>query len=227
MAIRKGLVQPPPQNAKPLQPITHNVQGRQVVKTREPSRIITPNESQPVARPKLRESVQPVRGIIVDASGRPLRGLSKATMDAHREVNEALTEKCPRCGEMRTRAQMKTIIPNAERPSNPLVICISCVETSYKDPRNEGDRWRPQVPAVRFDRERGQPYNAHRAGVSIADLVTKDTYHNERDVEAKYRPDNLAGEGRWSGGGRAGHAVSDDTLAQSRERAAKATSRRK
>lgn len=194
----------------------------------QPSRVIT--------SPQLVFAPEPthVRGLLVDGVGKPLRGLSQATIQAHRAQTEDATEQCSNCGKLVPPAQMKTVVTNAYNSSNPLRLCDtpdapgqppSCVKLAYKDPYKVEARqiepWRPSVPAVRFDRETAAPYNARERGVSIGDLVTKDTYHNEREVEAKYRPDALMGEGRWSGGGRAGHAVTSESVASSRERAAR------
>lgn len=213
MSFKKGLVQVPQsqQNAAKVNnvQITHNVAGRQVqTKRADASRIVQPGQTQqPVQRPVLKESVQPVRGLLVDASGRPLRGLSQSTVAARDEANQTATERCTRCGQMRTRAQMKTIIPNAEQPNNPLVICDECTKTAYKDPRNTQERWKPEVPTIRFDRERGQPYDARRAGVSISDLVNKDTYHNEREVDGTKKAQLAQQSGPWSGAGPVGRTT--------------------
>lgn len=131
-------------------------------------------------------------------------------------------------------AQMMTVVKNAYNSNNPLRLCNtpdvpgqppSCTKLAYKDPYKVEARqiepWRPSIPAVRFDRETAAPYDARQRGVSISDLVTKDTYHNERDVESRYKQDVLVGEGRWSGGGRTGHQVTAESAAAARERAAR------
>lgn len=229
MAIRKGMFQQPDQPAAPpgggagrdVKP--HHVIGRSITPKAapppEPSRII--QDTRMDRRPSLRE--QPIRGMLTDATGKPLRGLSQTTIAAHQAHTEAATEQCTRCGEMRPPAQMRTLIANAENPNNPLRACLTeCVPVTYKSPYQDKDKWQPQVPSVRFDRDRGSPYNARERGVTLGDLVTKDTYHKESEVEAHQRPDVLVGEGRWSGGGKAGHGVSQQSLEQSRIRAERA-----
>lgn len=178
----------------------------------QPSRIIT---QQPQHEP-------PVRGLLVDATGKPLRGLSKATIEAHKAHTENATEPCGgTCGGTYPPAEMTTVVGNAYNASNPLKLCKGCAALAYKNPTNEADKWKPSVPRVRFDRETAAPYDAHERGVSIKELVTKDTYHNEREVEAHYKQDTLVGEGRWSGGGRAGHVVTAESVRASRERASR------
>jgi len=192
--------------------------------------IVEPNAqppqriTQPVEQPPSR-----VRGLLVDGTGRPLRGLSQATIEAHKAHAETESELCTNCGKMRTPAQMRTVINNAYNSNNPLRICdvpgdpTSCAQLAYKDPHKveakQLDGWRPSIPSVRFDRETAAPYDARERGVTLKDLTTRDTYHSEREVDAKYRPDALVGEGRWSGGGRTGRQVTPETVAQSRERA--------
>jgi len=216
--FRKGMVQQPPQAPQQQVGKTATVIGRQLPKrensqgnTQERSRIITNDRIN--ARPggsgiTARFETQHVRGLIVDGTGRPLRGLSQATIEAHKAHTEDATEQCTRCGKMRPPAQMKNVIPNAENPNNPLRVCITeCVPLTYKNPYDDREKWQPQVPAVRFDRERGTPYDAVQAGVTIKDLVTKDAYHNEKEVDPEFRQDHLYGEGNWSGGGRAGRTL--------------------
>lgn len=221
MAIHKGLVQQPPQEQSAgSSPAT--VRGR-VLETR--SRIVT--SATPEAMPSRLVTPQnarhepPVRGLLVDGSGKPLRGLSKATVEAHQAHTATASELCTNCGEMRTPAQMKTVVGNAYNSNNPLRICQACAALAYKDPHNQSERWQPSVPRVRFDRETAAPYDAHERGVRISDLVTKDTYHNEREVAPEYRADTLANEGRWSGGKHGGHVVTGDSVARSRDRAAR------
>ncbi len=237
MSFKRGIGSPPP-SAPP--PTPARIVGRPV-QTIRPS-IVTPSQTTPqpqarvVARPDLAPQEQPqhVRGLLVDGTGRPLRGLSQATIQAHKAQTEDATEQCMNCGKLVPPAQMKTIVTNAYNSNNPLRLCDtpdtpgqppSCVKLAYKDPYKVEARriepWRPSIPQVRFDRETAAPYNAHERGVSISELVTKDTYHNEREVPSHLRPDTLIGEGQWSGGGRAGHQVTPESVAQSRERAAR------
>lgn len=234
MSFKRGITPatPPAPAPKP------QVVGRQV-QVRQPT-IVTPSQTTPqpsariIAHPQTTQEPQHVRGLLVDGTGRPLRGLSKATIQAHQAHTENATEQCQNCGRMVPPAQMKTVIPNAYNSNNPLRLCNtpdtpgqppSCVKLAYKDPHaveaRQLEPWRPSIPAVRFDRETAAPYDARQRGVQISDLVTRDTYHNEREVESKYKTDVLVGEGRWSGGGRAGHQVTSESVQQSRERAAR------
>jgi hypothetical protein len=163
-----------------------------------------------------------VRGLVVDATGKPLRGLSQATIDAHKAQTEDCTELCTRCGEMRPPAQMQTLVHNAENPGNPLRVCkVECVPVTYKNPYDDREKWKPQVPLVRFDRERGSPYNAREAGVTISDLVTKDAYHNEKEVDPQFKADHDYGAGQRVQTNRVGHTQSKDSLAASRDRISK------
>lgn len=208
MSIRKGLAQPPSAQQPAPSSQTHQVVGRPVTRREAPA-VIAPQEPprRVLERPTLRGEPA-VRGLLVDAAGKPLRGLSQATLDAHKAQTEDCTELCTRCGQMRPPAQMRTVVPNAERPNNVVRICaVECVPVAFKDPYQDKDRWQPQVPAVRFDRERGQPYNARQAGVSLKDLVTGDTYHNEKEVDASLRRDADYGAGTRQQNGRVGHAV--------------------
>lgn len=132
---------------------------------------------------------------LVNATGQPIRGLQQQTLDARKEANEAETEKCPRCDRMMKASEMKTIISNAENSSNPLRLCtrahadgrVSCSQQAWKDPHQEQDRWKPSVPSVRFAHENqeqkaGRPYDAHRAGVGVDDLINRDTYYTESEA---------------------------------------------
>lgn len=205
MAIRKGITPATSPTANVHLP--SSVRGRVVARPvaapepqRQPARVIT-NE-----RPTLREA--PVRGLIVDAGGKPLRGLSQHTIEAHKAHTEDATELCGgSCGQLHPPAQMKTVVGNAYNSNNPLRLCESCAKLAYKNPYNQDERWQPSVPKVRFDRETGATYDAHKRGVSISELVTRDTYHRESEVEDKYKAEHAPREGQWSGGGRVGHAV--------------------
>lgn len=168
----------------------------------EPPRVVTRESAQPVT--------PHVRGLLVGIDGKPMRGLSQATLDAHKTQTEDATELCTRCGQMRPPAQMKTVVANALMSDNPVRICVvECTQATYKDPHQTTDNWKPSVPGVRFDRERGQPYDAKRAGVGIKDLVTKDTYHKESEVDPEIMQKTkrgVVGLGQWSGAsGRVGH----------------------
>lgn len=221
--MRKGLVQPQaqPQTAKPT---THNIRARIVPTKPEPppqrerSMIVSPNEA----------PQQHVRGTILDAGGKRLiRGLSQATVQAYRDHNENATEQCKNCGEFKPPAAFQTPVKNAYNPDNPLRICDSCAGLAYKDPfKVEAKQiapWSPQVPAIRFDRNRGKPYDARAAGLSIRDLVndSSDTYHREREVAPEYLAEQAPRYGQWSGGGRTGHQVTRTSLERSREAAAR------
>lgn len=211
--------------------------GRQLQTVRQ-TQIVTPQQAQTVPAPNARIIAQPaeapppqhVRGLLVGGDGKPLIGLSQATIQAHKAQTEDATETCYNCGRLCPPAHMKTVVTNAYNSSNPLRLCNmppkpgeppSCTQLAYKDPYAMKDNWRPSIPVVRFDRETAAPYEARKRGVTIGDLVNRDTYHNEREVESKFVQDGLAGEGRWSGGGRAGHQVTPESLAQSRERRAR------
>lgn len=237
MTFKRGIVVPTPQAEAPKpQVIGRQLSVRQTTIV-SPSQTTSQPQGRVIARPEL-GSQRPgeyVRGLLVDGTGKPLRGLSQATIQAHKAQTEDATEQCMNCGKMVPPAQMKTVIANAYNSNNPLRLCNtpdvpgeppSCVKLAYKDPHKVEARqiepWRPSIPAVRFDRETAAPYDARERGVSISELVTRDTYHNEREVESKYKTDVLVGEGRWSGGGRAGHQVTSETVSQSRERASRA-----
>lgn len=226
MAFRKGIQVPTAPNAQ-LQrdQMPQNVRGRvmpstialreaQIAEAAQPRRVLD--------RPNMvfTES-QHVRGLVVDQAGRPIVGLSKATIQAHQAHTENATELCTRCGEYRPPVQMKTVIANAYNSNNPLRVCkVECLPLTYRDPSpNSKERWRPEIPAVRFDRNSGKMYNAREAGVQLRDLVTRDTYHKESEVAPELRPDHLAGEGKWSGGGRTGHVSTPATQERAREAA--------
>lgn len=229
---------PPPQTST-----THNVVGRTIARPAQPvqtrSPIITtstPQQREPsriIVHPAP-EAPQHVRGMVVGNDGKPIRGLSQATIQAHKAQTEDATEQCQNCGRWVPPAHMKTIIPNAYNSNNPLKLCNaphvqgqqpSCASLAYKDPKaadaKQIEGWKPSIPAVRFDRDTAAPYDARQRGVSISDLVHKDTYHSEREVDSRYKQDHLIGEGNWSGGGRAGHQVTSDSVAASRDRAAR------
>jgi hypothetical protein len=185
--------------------------------SKEPSRIITDERAQPA-----------VRGVILDAGGRKLiKGLSPATIQAHQAHTETASEQCKNCGDFKPPADFQTPVKNAYDPNNPLRICNACALLAYKDPfKVEAKQiagWKPSIPSVRFDRTRGNPYDARAAGVSIGDLVsdTGDTYHKERDVAPEFRAEQVPNYGQWSGGGRAGHQVTASSLERSREGAAR------
>lgn len=230
---------------QPAQPAAIPVRvGRQVQTVRDTS-IVMPGQTvqQPHARiigarPEAQHPV-PVRGLLVDGSGKPLRGLSQTTIDAHKAHAETASEQCTNCGRMVPPAQMKTIINNAYNSNNPLRLCDmppqpgeqpSCASLAYKDPhRAEAKQiqpWRPSIPAVRFDRETAAPYDPQKRGVTISELTKRDTYHDERSVPSQYRTDTLASEGQWSGGGKAGHIVTRDSVNSSRDRAGRARGNR-
>lgn len=223
--FRRGLVQQPPQAPSKDVGKTATVVGRQLPKKPEPppqperSRIITEDKPRGV---NVQFQTQHVRGLIVDGSGKPIRGLSPGTIAAHKAQTEDCTELCTRCGEMRPPAQMKTVVGNAENPNNPVRICaIECIPVAFKNPFDDRQKWQPSVPSVRFDRERGSPYDARAAGVSIRDLVTKDTYHNEKEVEPEFRRDHDYGQGQRVAKDRVGHAPSRESLEASRARIAR------
>lgn len=234
MSFKRGIQQPTqPQTAAPKP----QVLGRQVTTIRSTT-IVAPNHTPatPNARVIERPNVAPqpqehVRGLLVDGTGRPLRGLSKSTIEAHQAHTESATELCMNCGKMVPPAHMKTVVANAYNSNNPLRLCdtpndpMSCVKLAYKDPHKVEARqmqpWKPSIPQVRFDRETAAPYNAHERGVSLKDLTTRDTYHNEREVPSQYKTDVLPGEGVWSGGKKAGHVVTRESVAASRDRAAR------
>lgn len=216
MSFKRGLSPSTPTAGAHAAPSQANIRGR-IFDTREPepaprARVIARDEP---------ERAPPVRGLLVGTDGRMLKGLSQATVAAHQAHTENASELCTNCGEQRTPSQMKTIIANAYNSNNPLRICQDCAKLAYKNPHDESQKWRPAVPQVRFDRDRGKPYDAQAAGVTLKDLVTKDTYHRERDVAPELRGEHAPSEGVWSGGGRAGHAISDESLEASRERAAR------
>lgn len=220
MAMRRGLVQPSP-TALPPKPAVHNIRARIIEPkpaTPEPSRIVDPN-----ARPQ-----PPIRGAIVDAGGKKLiRGLSQATVQAHQAYTETASEQCRNCGEFKPPAEFQTPVKNAYNPNNPLRICNACAKLAYKDPyqveAKRIDPWKPFVPQIRFDRERGVPYDARAAGLSIGDLVNdngnRDAYHKERDVAPEFRVEQAPRYGQWSGAGRTGHPHTAASLENSRERA--------
>lgn len=221
MSFKRGLTQTQTPSSTPA--ATPRIVGKTL--TRQPEVIVTPQQqaapSRIITRQEAGPQPQPVRGLLVDNSGRPLVGLSRATIEAHKAHTETASELCRNCGELRAPAQMKTIIPNAYNANNPLRICEICAKLAYKDPHKTDEKWTPSIPSVRFDRETAAPYDARARGVTIGELVTKDTYHNEREVDSKYRTDVLIGEGKWSGGGRAGHVATRESLERSRERAAR------
>ena len=216
MTIRRGISAPASipstQQSRDAQP--HAVIGRQVAKSsppepvRQASRIIQNSDRNSSVRAVFQDP-PPLRGLLVDATGKPLRGLSQATIKAHQDHTENATELCTRCGEMRPPAAMKQVTGNAENPNNALRVCkIECTPQMYKNPYADNERWQASVPAVRFDRETGQPYNAHSNRVNLSDLVNKDTYHREQDVDADKRQIADHGAGQWSGrmnNGRIGH----------------------
>lgn len=219
MSMKRGVFQQPPQQQATTgtpQPIR-----ARVVETK--SRIVTseppPQPSRLITQTERREPA--VRGLLVDGTGRPIRGLSQATIAAHTAHTETASEQCTNCGEMRTPAQMQTIINNAYNSNNPLRICQGCSALAYKNPHDASAQWRPAVPSVRFDRRTAAPFDARKQGMRISDLVTKDTYHNEREVEPQFRADTLQDEGRWSGGRHGGHQVTPESVAHSRERASR------
>ena len=191
----------------------HTVVGRQVTRREAPAQA-------PQQREERRSMIihpnpnvqQAVRRLVVGLAGKPIRGLSQATVDAHKAYNEAATEQCTRCGEMRPPADMKTVIANAEQPNNPLRICKSeCIPVSYKNPFDDRERWKPSVPAIRFDRDSGAAYSTAERGTTINDLITKDSYHKEREVAAEFKTEHVQGEGHWSGasGARVGARVGE------------------
>jgi len=235
MALRKGIVPTAQPTAAPA-PVARII-GRTAQAV-----ITTPTQSvpQPQARiitkseaPRLREG--PVRGLLVGNDGKPLRGLSQQTLEAHKAYSEDATERCMNCGRMVPPKYMKTVVANAYNSNNPLRLCDtppvqgeapSCISLAYRDVgRNDAPQakpWRPSIPAVRFDRETAAPYDARQRGVTIRDLTTRDTYHNEREVPSQFKTDVLIGEGRWSGPGGKGHVVTRESVAASRDRAARA-----
>src|SRR5574343_288062 len=107
---------------------------------------------------------------------------------------------------MRAPSNIKTLAPNALRPDNSIRVCnvpgdpTSCGQMAYKDP-NGNDQWKPSIPAVRFDRETGRPYDAKAAGLSL-DFVINDTYRTRAEAAAAKISDIDAPEteGVWSGG---------------------------
>lgn len=154
-----------------------------------------------------------VQGLLVGVDGKPIRGLSSATVKAHQAHTEEATERCSQCGKMRTPAQMQSVVGNAYRNSHPLRICNvpgdpeSCVRLSYKPPDQEGDRWKPTIPRVRFDQDTGAPYDTKERPVDLAYLTKSDTYRSEAEaanvVDAHGRRvvgmNAPSGEGDWSG----------------------------
>ncbi len=230
MSFKRGL-QTPTAPAAPA-PVA-KVVGRTAQSIRQTT-IVAPNQPAPpqnvITRPQLKPEAA-VRGLLVDGTGKPLRGLSQQTLDAHKAHTENATELCTNCGKMVPPAHMKTVVANAYNSNNPLRLCdtpndpTSCVKLAYKDPHKVEARqmapWKPSIPQVRFDRETAAPYNAHERGVTLRELTTRDTYHKEREVPSQYRTDVLIGEGTWSGGGKAGHVVTRESVAASRDRAAR------
>lgn len=209
MAIRRGVIpvtSQPGNHNNPHAVKTHEVRGRQVTKRADPA----PPPQAPREERRIllhgNEQSTAVRGMIVGVDMKPIKGLSKATLEAHHAYAEAATEQCQRCGQMRPPAAMRTVIANAEQPNNPLRICITeCMGVAYKNPYDSREAWKPSVPQVRFDRDRGQPYDPRERGMSISDLITKDTYHKESEVDPEMRKMS-ADRGTWSGqSGRIGH----------------------
>lgn len=186
MAMRRGIVPPPPADVKkPEAPkpvgkiFTPNARiGREPIPTTGPQHVAPSG--------LLTSSGQPVGGSrvgIVDQRGQPImRGLSKATTEAQSTERQGSVEKCLRCGEDTASADMVTLVPNVERSSNPLRICKKCCMQVYKDPNNVQEQWRPFVPQIRFD-GRGRPYDAHEQEVTVGDLINRDTYHDPREAE--------------------------------------------
>lgn len=217
MSFRKGIVpQQQIQDVKPTIPTARTIQPKIITRDQKPSahrpiqsRITTDDLS----------SKTPVRGMLVGSDGKFLKGLSQATVEAHKAHTETASEQCRNCGDFKTPAQMITTVANAYNANNPLRICNECAQRAYKDPRNEKDKWQPKIPEIRFDRERANPYFARDRGITMVDLVNRDTYHEERDVAPQFRVNNAERAGQWSGGGRAGHVVTSSSLEQSRERA--------
>jgi hypothetical protein len=234
--MRRGIVQQPQQQTSNDVP-THNVVGRQLKQPtqqeREYSRLTPPVVNAPlITSATQRTQSGAVRGLMVGTDGRPLRGLSHATIQAHKAQTEDCTELCERCGQLRPPAEMVTTVTNVVKSDRPQRICkVECTKLVYKDPGSDQDRWQPSVPLVRFDRERGTPYNAQAQGVTIAELVNKDTYRSEQESDS--RPyvsvtsvDAVNGYGKWSGGNKAGHVPTPSSLEQSRVRVQRARTRR-
>lgn len=224
MTFRKGIVPQASQAAPAKQTSSVLAQRARTVPTRHESPIIQ-NQHQHAPQRVIsvgRTEHQPtVRGVVVGTDGKLIRGLSQATVAAHQAHNDTQSEQCRNCGEFRTPAQMQNVIGNAYNPNNPLRMCKSCSELAYKDPRNASEQWKPSVPAIRFDRARGNPYDAHKAGIRMIDLVkdASDTYHREREVDPEFRVTDAARMGQWSGGGVVGHCHTAQSLEHSKERA--------
>lgn len=215
--FRKGIVRQEIVTPKSQAPTAHIPRAR----------IVTPRASEP---PQQQQSLivmpgqsrQPaVRGVLVDTRGKIHRGLSQATLQAHQAHTADATEMCKNCGEMKTPAEMGTVVGNAYNPNNPLRMCLTCKGLSYKDPNDPNVRWQPKIPQIRFNRDRGSPYDAHQAGITMKDLTNRDTYHKEREVDPELRITEAPRVGQWSGGARAGHAHTQASLDQSRVRASR------
>jgi hypothetical protein len=229
MAIRRGIAAgSAPSTTTPV--AAPQIIGRQV--SLRPSPIVeTPGGPSRIITQPQAPREQPVRGLLVDGTGKPLRGLSRATIEAHQAHTENATELCPNCGRYFPPSHMKTVVANAYNGNNPLRLCNappkpgepkSCTQLAYKDPYHEGgEKWQPSIPGIRFDRRTAAPYDARQAGVTISDLVSRDTYHRESEVGSEYQAERPINERQWSGGGRAGHTVTPESVASSRERAAR------
>jgi len=218
MSFRKGVIpQPQAPSSKPVGSPATQIKAKIITSPTEtsPSELVFEGRGR---------NNQAIRGVIVDTGGKIIRGLSQATIAAHHDHTQTASERCKTCGEMRPPAEMQTVVGNAYNASNPLRICKICAGFSYKDPRDRSQEWRPQMPSVRFDRERANPYDPRTRGVSMKDLVTRDTYHRENEVSAEFKIDSAPNEGQWFGGARTGHQVTQESLERSR---AGASSRRR
>lgn len=105
---------------------------------------------------------------------------------------------CPRCGEWRERSNMRLLMQGTDltkqggvrTASGFIVMCLRCVQQSYKDPHNSAQRWSPIPEYVRFN-EQGNPYDAGRmtgAAHAAVDVYYKDEAKAPKQVESTNLP---------------------------------------
>jgi hypothetical protein len=201
VSFKKGLVQPPPAApatgvVKPLDTSNQRI-GKSLAPKPQPAQPPKP-EPKPLLfgadnRPLNVDVEPPRRGLIQTSAGQPVRGLQPQTIkDGEKARTPAANTQCTSCQEWFPLNETKTVVANAERSSNPLVLCVKCQQRNYRDPKryaptDSRSDWKPSVPDVRFDREHGRPYNAKKAGVSLGDLLNRDTYHRPEDDPTRRR----------------------------------------
>lgn len=204
MSFKRGIT-PPAQPAAATVTATPSRVGRQLERPAAPPPQIITSSRDASFRPRLKEPTNVVRGVLVDTSGKMLKGLSQSTIAAQKAHAEDCTQQCTRCGEMRAPADMEKLVSNSARGSNEVWACKTlCKPETYRNPYSSDERWQPKIPGIRFDREDGRPYDARQAGVTMSDLINRDAYHSEREVPSEFVQNAPSRHGQWSGGGNVG-----------------------